>query len=77
MDQIKQILQQMALNLELNIAMCDKLADHDKRLGGIESRLDALAKRLDGAWNRISENTLKLSSDAYEARVAAKNLKEK
>ena len=36
MEQIRQILEQMALNLELNIAMCDKIDSLEKRIDKME-----------------------------------------
>ena len=37
MEQIRQILKQLALNMELNIAMCDKIDELDKRILALEA----------------------------------------
>lgn len=71
MDQIKQILAQMSLNLELNIAMCDMINDHDKRIKDLEIHYKAQKTRLDALYTRVSEMGYAASSKAYEARRAS------
>lgn len=68
MEQIKQILAQMSLNLELNIAMCDMIEDHEKRIKGLESSCAAQKTRLDALYTRVSEMTYAASSLAYDKR---------
>ena len=72
MEQLRQILAQMALNLELNIAMCDKIEDHEKRLKAVETSQAAQKTRVDGLSTRVSELFYSLSSKAYDERKAAK-----
>lgn len=69
MEQIRQILSQLALNLELNIAMCDKIEDMDKRLKKVEISHDALKLKHDALSTRVSELYYSLSSKAYDART--------
>lgn len=77
MEQIRQILEQLSLHLELNIAMCDKIKDLDDRLIAVEARSKANATRIDAVSTHVSELSYKFAGDAYEARVAAKALKDK
>lgn len=70
MEQIKQILAQMSLNLELNIAMCDMIEDHDKRIKSLETARDAQRTRIDGLYTRVSEMQYAASSLAYDKRKA-------
>ena len=71
MDQIRQILQQLALHLELNIAMCDKIDDHDGRISKLEKHYEAQKCRLDGLYRLVSEANYVAASKAYDARKAA------
>lgn len=71
MEQIKQILAQMSLNLELNIAMCDLIDDHGKRIKSLETHYEAQKTRLDALFTRVSEMGYVASSKAYEARRAS------
>lgn len=73
MEQLRQILAQMALNLELNIAMCDMIEDHDKRLKAVEASTAAQKTRLDGLSKQVSELFYTMSSKAYDERKAMKN----
>lgn len=68
MEQIKQILKQLALNLDLNIAMCDMLEDHAKRIGELEKHYSAQKTRLDGLYRQVSEANYVAASKSYEAR---------
>lgn len=70
MEQIKQILAQMSLNLELNIAMCDMIEDHEKRIKSLETSRDAQKARVDGLYTQISEARYAVSSLAYDKRKA-------
>lgn len=69
MEQIRQILSQMALNLELNIAICDKLQDVDQRLVALEASHKALKTKHDALSTRVSEIFYSMSGKAYEART--------
>ena len=71
MEQIRQILQQLALHLELNIAMCDKIDDHENRMVKVESHCDALKTRVDVLYRMFSEANYVASAKAYEARRGA------
>lgn len=71
MEQIKQILQQLALHLELNIAMCDKIDDHNNRIEQLELHYKAQKTRLDTLYRLVSEADYVLASNSYEARRAA------
>ncbi len=68
MDQIRQILKQLALHLELNIAMCDKIDDHENRVVKLEKHYEAQKSRVDGLYRMFSEANYVASSKAYEAR---------
>ena len=69
MEQIRQILSQLALNLELNIAMCDKIEDMDKRLKKVETSHAALTTKHDALSTRVSELFYASSSLAYDKRT--------
>lgn len=71
MDQIRQILKQLALHLELNIAMCDMLDDHSKRIKALESHCEAQKSRVDGLYRLVSEANYVAASKAYEGRRAS------
>lgn len=73
MEQLRQILAQMALNLELNIAMCDKIEDHEKRLKAVETSQAAQKTRVDGLATRVSELFYSMSAKSYEERKAQKD----
>lgn len=72
MEQLRQILSQLALNLELNIAMCDKIEDHEKRLKATEISQAAQKTRLDALYTRVSELHYTLQSKAYDERTGKK-----
>lgn len=77
MEQIRQILSQLALHLELNIAMCDKIQDIDVRVHDLETSLKACKTRIDAVNTHVSQLSYKFAGDAYEARIASrKNLKD-
>lgn len=68
MEQMRQILSQLALNLELNIAMCDKLEDHDKRIKALETAQKAIKTRIDALNTTVSQYNYALSNRLYELR---------
>ena len=72
MEQLRQILAQMALNLELNIAMCDKIEDHEKRLKAVEISQQAQKTRVDGLSTRVSELFYATSAKKYDERTGKK-----
>ena len=71
MEQIRQILKQLALHLELNIAMCDMIDDHEKRIKAIEISHEAQKSRLDRLYTMVTESNYVAASKAYEGRRAA------
>lgn len=73
MEQLRQILAQMALNLELNIAMCDKIEDHEKRLKAVETSHAAQKTRVDALSTRVSELHYTLSMKKYDERAGKKD----
>lgn len=75
MEQIRQLLSQMALNLELNIAMCDKLDQMEKRLDKMDPIIKSHGTKIDALSSRVSELFYTLSGKAYEARRDSKSLK--
>lgn len=75
MDQIRQLLSQMALNLELNIAMCDKLAQIEGRVDKMEPILKAHGTKIDSLFTRMSELSYSLANRAYEDRTGGKSPK--
>lgn len=68
MEQIRQILSQLALHLELNIAMCDMLEQHSKRLDKLEPGLEALKTRVNALYTQLSEMNYVMASKAYDDR---------
>lgn len=72
MEQLRQILSQLALNLELNIAMCDKIEDHEKRLKAVEISQAAQKMRVDSLSKSVSEYNYALSSKLYDVRKEKK-----
>jgi len=72
MEQLRQILSQLALNLELNIAMCDKIEDHEKRLKAVEISQAAQKTRVDSLSKSVSEYNYALSSKLYDVRKEKK-----
>ena len=75
MEQIRQLLSQMALNLELNIAMCDKIAQIEGRVDKIEPILKSHGTKIDSLNTRLSELQYSLANKAYEARTGEKMVK--
>ena len=65
MEQIRQLLSQLSLHLELNIAMCDMIEKMEKRLDKIEPRFDALSSQL-------SQFGYHLADQRFQARQEAK-----
>ena len=72
MEQLRQILSQLALYLELNIAMCDKIEDHEKRLKAVEISQAAQKTRVDSLAKSVSEYNYALSSKLYDVRKEKK-----
>ena len=68
MEQIRQILSQLALHLELNIAMCDMLEQHSKRLDKLEPAYEALKTRVNALYTQLSEMNFVMASNAYDER---------
>lgn len=77
MEQIRQILSQLALHLELNIAMCDKLDDVDKRLEQVELRSKENTKMINAQRTSLSELRYKLADDSYKERTGSRNKTER
>ena len=75
MQQIREILAQLSLQLELSIAMCDKIEEQNKRLDRMEPALKALETRVNGLSTRISEMGYAAASKAYEARTGRPPIK--
>lgn len=72
MEQIRQILSQLALHLELNIAMCDKIEQLEQRLDKLEPSHKALQTKHDALSRSFSEMRYVQASKAYEARTGVK-----
>lgn len=72
MEHLRQILSQLALYLELNIAMCDKIEDHEKRLKAVEISQAAQKTRVDSLSKSVSEYNYALSSKLYDVRKEKK-----
>lgn len=75
MEQIRQILSQMALNLELNIAMCDMIEKQGKRLDALEPLVKSHGTKIEALSTRISELQYAQANKAYEARTGSKPYK--
>lgn len=74
MEQLRQILSQLALNLELNIAMCDKIEEHEKRLGNVEALVEAHRTQMKTLRNSVSEYRYVVESAISDIRKASKNV---
>lgn len=74
MEQIRQLLAQLSLHLELNIAMCDMIEQMEKRLDKLEPSHAALSKRVDSLSTQLSEYKYKLADESYRARNGGKGL---
>lgn len=72
MEQIRQLLSQMALNLELNIAMCDKLAQIEGRVDKMDPIIKSHGTKIDALSSRLSELQYTMANKAYEARTGEK-----
>ncbi|MBQ9839094.1 MAG: hypothetical protein IJO56_06375 [Oscillospiraceae bacterium] len=77
MEQIRQILQQMALNLQLSVAMCDMLDDHEKRIKGLESSRDVQKVRVDGLYSAVQKLATSHGSEVLSSFQAAMEPKQK
>lgn len=75
MEQIRQLLSQMALNLELNIAMCDKLAQIEDRLDKMDPIIKSHGTKIDSLYSRVSELHYVLADKAYKDRTGGKSPK--
>lgn len=75
MEQIRQILSQLALHLELNIAMCDMLEKQNNRLDKLEPIVKAHSTKIDSLYTRLSEMQYTLANKAYEDRTGEKSKK--
>lgn len=74
MEQLRQILAQMALNLELNIAMCDKIEDHEKRLVEVEALIKAHNTQMKTLRTQCSEYHYAVTALLSDLRKANKNV---
>lgn len=72
MEQIRQLLAQLSLHLELNIAMCDMIEQMDKRLSKLEPSHEALRKRVDSLGTQVSQYAYHLADQRFNARQEAK-----
>lgn len=68
MEQIRQLLAQLSLHLELNIAMCDMIERMEKRLDALEPSHEATKKRLDSLATKVSELYYHYADESYKAR---------
>lgn len=68
MEQIRQLLAQLSLHLELNIAMCDMIEKMEKRLDKLEPSHEALKKRVDSLSTQLSQFGYYLADESYKAR---------
>lgn len=75
MEQIRQLLSQMALNLELNIAMCDKLAQIESRVDKMDPIIKSHGTKIDSLFSRMSELHYTLANKSYEERTGGKSPK--
>lgn len=72
MDHIKQILAQLSMYMDLNIAMCDKLEDMDKRLINLEASHKALQMKHQALSTSVHEQRYVTATKNYEEREAAR-----
>lgn len=72
MEQIRQILAQLALNLDLNIAMCDMIEKQGKRLDDHDKDIKVLQTKVNSLSTRVSELFYAQSTKAYDDRTAGK-----
>lgn len=77
MEQIRQILQQMALNLQLSVAMCDMLDDHESRIKGLEISREAQKVRVDGLFSAVQKLAASHGSEALSGFQAVMEQKKK
>lgn len=77
MEQIRQILQQMALNLQLSVAMCDMLDDHETRIKGLEITRDAQKVRVDSLYSAVQKLATTHGSEALSSFQATMEQKRK
>lgn len=68
MEQIRQLLSQLSLHLELNIAMCDMIEKMEKRLDAIEPSHKALQDKVKSLSTQVSEFRYHQATEAYQAR---------
>ena len=72
MEQIRQLLAQLSLHLELNIAMCDMIEQMDKRISKLEPSHEALKKRVDSLATQLSQFGYHLADKRFQERQEAK-----
>ena len=72
MKAIRDILKQLALQLDLNIAMCDMIESLEKRVTKLEAQSTSQKATLGSLSTQVSEFMYKMASDSYEARKGAK-----
>lgn len=75
MQQIREILAQLSLQLELSIAMCDKIEEQSKRLDKLEPIVKSHGTKIDSLATRLSEMSYAAASKAYEARTGRPPIK--
>lgn len=75
MEQIRHILEQMTLNLELNIAMCDKIDFLEKRLDKLDPLIKSHDTKIEALTKRLSEFQYAAAAKAYEERTGRKPIK--
>lgn len=68
MEQIRQLLAQLSLHLELNIAMCDMIEKMEKRLDTLEPSHKALQDKVKSLSTQLSELRYHQATEAYAAR---------
>lgn len=68
MKAIRDILKQLALQLDLNIAMCDMIESLEKRVNKLEAQSTAQKATLGSLSTQFSELQYKMASDSYAAR---------
>lgn len=72
MEQIRQLLSQLSLHLELNIAMCDMIERMEKKQLEHTAAIEALQLKVKTLSTQLSEYRYKLADDAYKARNGGK-----
>lgn len=68
MEQIRQLLAQLSLHLELNIAMCDMIEKMEKRLDALEPSHKSLKDKVNSLSTQLSQFGYYLADESYKAR---------